>query len=265
MDQQNIPYKQRRNPNLPWGYWCIADPDDYPHLVDEYGRRWPSLREYIWCGRLGMARGSNFEFTAMTEFLLAVLAAIDRRVVYIEEKVNDLFSGSWDVARNYGAWLEGQELAEGLTGGLTPEGRAILVALASTRGAEAATVPIGLPTIAPWRGLDGGDTREERERIVKVNEAFAESLPGRFKREVIARRPGIRLVGAPEGANIPLGRVLWTMTFADEYARDRLFAWLVQRLDRWEAWTQLAIKDGAQAFTEHILRLRFADEVMEAR
>ena len=262
MDQE-IPYEQRRNPNLPFGYWCIADPEDYPHLVDEFGRRWPSLRDYIWCSRLQMARGSNWEFTAMTEFLLAVLAAIDRRVMYIEEQVNDLFAGAWDVARHYSAWLEGHMLAEGLTGDLTPEGRAILVALASTRGAEAAPIPIGLPTIAPWRGLDGGDTREERERVFKVNETFARDLPGRFVRERINGDPGIKLVGAPTGANIPLGRVLWTMTFADEYARDRLFAWLVHRLDRWEAWAEMANKHGAQAFTEHILRLRFADERME--
>ena len=48
MDQE-IPYEQRRNAALPFGYWCIADPDRYPHLIDEHGRRWPSLREYIWC------------------------------------------------------------------------------------------------------------------------------------------------------------------------------------------------------------------------
>ena len=263
MDQHEIPYEQRRNPNLPYGYWCIADPDGYPHLIDEHGRRWPSLREYIWCGRLGMARGSNWEFTAMTEFLLAVLAAIDRRMVYIEERVDDLFAGAWDIARNYGAWLEGHKLAEGLTGDLTPEGRAILVALASTRSAEAAPIPIGLPTVAPWRGLDGGDTQEERKRAFKVNAAFAENLPGRFIREQIGREWGIKLIGAPEGPNIPLGRVLWTMTFPDQYARDRLFAWLVHRIDRWEAWTALASKHGAQAFTEHILRLRFADETID--
>ena len=263
MDQQDIPYEQRRNANLPFGYWCIADPNRYPHLIDEHGRRWPSLREYIWCSRLGMARGSNFEFNAMTEFLLAVLAAIDRRVVYIEEQVNDLFAGAWDLARNYSSWLEGHQLSEGLTGDLTPEGRAILVALASTRGGDAAPIPIGLPTVAPWRGLDGGETLEERERVFKISEAFAIGLPGRFVRERISRRAGIKLIGAPEGANIPLGRVLWTMTFADEHARDRLFAWLIHRIDRWEAWTGIASDDGAQAFTEHILRLRFSDETID--
>ncbi len=263
MEQHDIPYEQRRNAALPFGYWCIADPDGYPHLIDELGRRWSSLREYIWCGRLGMARGSDWQFTAMTELLLAVLAALDRRIVHVEERVNDLFDGAWDVARHYGFWLEGHKLSEGLTGDLTPEGRAILVALASTRRAGEAPIPIGLPTIARWRGFDGGDTREQRERVFKVNESFALDLPGRFVRERINRDPGIKLIGIPTGENIPLGRVLWTMTFPDEYARDRLFAWLIHRLDRWEAWVELARGSGAQAFTEHILRLRFADETIE--
>lgn len=258
-----IPYEQRRNANLPFGYWCTADPDGYPHLVDELGQRWASLRDYIWCGRLGMHRGSDWRFEQQTELLLAVLAAIDRRTVHIEEKVTDVFCGSWDVAHHYASWLEGHQLSGGLTGSLTPEGRAILVALASTRSAGSAPIPIGCPTIAPWRGFDRGESRDERERIFKVNEAFAARLPGRFLREQIGGEPGIKLVGAPEGANIPLARVLWTMAFADDHARDRLFAWLIYRLDRWEAWTTIARRDGAQALTEHFLRLRFADEPIQ--
>ena len=260
---QDIPYEQRRNPNLPFGYWCIVDPAHPPHLVDELGHRWESLREYIWCSRLGMARGGSWEFEHLTELLLAVLAAIDRRVVQIEEQVIDLFGGARDMARHYRAWLEGHKLSGGPVGDLTAEGRAILVALASTRSAGAAPIPIGLATLAPERGLDGSKTREERERVFRLSETFALDLPGRFVRDTIAGRPGIKLVGAPSGENIPLGRVLWTMTFGDEYARDRLFAWLIHRLDRWEAWTGIARIDGAQAFTEHILHLRFADETID--
>lgn len=72
-----------------------------------------------------------------------------------------------------------------------------------------------------------------------------------------------KLIGPPEGANIPLGRVLWSMNFGDDFARDRLFAWLIHRLDRWEAWTELASLKGAQALSEHFLQLRFADESLE--
>lgn len=258
--EQQIPYEHRRNPHLPWGYWCTVDPDHAPHLIDDTGRRWRSLREYLWCGRLGMAHGSNWDFENQTEFLLAVLAAIDRRTCHIEEQVRDLFKNSWDIARHYSSWLEGHGIADGLSGPIAPEGRAILVMLASTRSADAAPVPIGLPTIEPARGLDRGTTRKERERIFKANETFALDLPGRFVRETIAGEPGIKLVGLPEGANVPLGRVLWSMTFGDDYARDRMFAWLIHRLDRWIDWTELARRHGAQALSEHLLQLCFADE-----
>ena len=195
--EPHIPYERRRNPNLPWGYWCTVDPEHDPHLIDDTGTRWDSLREYLWCGRLGMARGSAFELENQTEFLLAVLAAIDRRTCYIEEQVIDLFKGSWDLARHYGSWLKGHGVAEGLTGGITHEGHAMLVTLASTRSAGAAPIPIGLPTIGPARGLDYGRTRAERERVFKANETFALGLPGRFIREEITERPGIKLVGVP--------------------------------------------------------------------
>ena len=209
-----------------------------------------------------MARRSHWEFINQLEFLLAVLAGIDRRIVHIEEQVRDLFQDSWDLAFHYACWLKGQGLSDGFDK-LTAEGRAVLVMLASTRPRSAAPIPIGLPTIAPQRGFDRGETREERERIFAVNEKFALNLPARFIREEIDEFPGIKLIGPPEGANIPLGRVLWSMTFGDDFARDRLFAWLIHRLDRWEAWTALASLQGAQALSEHFLQLRFADEPLE--
>jgi hypothetical protein len=58
-------------------------------------------------------------------------------------------------------------------------------------------------------------------------------------------------------------RKRWTMEFADDHARDRLFFWLIHRLDRWEAWTVIARRDGAQTLTEHFLHLRLADEPIE--
>ena len=261
--EEDLSYEMIRNPNLPWGYWCVADPEYEPALVDETGRRWDSLREYLWCGRLSMARRSHWEFVNQLELLLAVLACIDRRIVHIEEHVRDLFKGSWDIAFHYACWLKGHGLSDGFDK-LTTEGRAVLVMLASTRPRSAAPTPIGLPTLVPQRGFDRGETREERERIVAVNEKFALNLPARFVRAEIDEFPGIKLIGPPEGANIPLGRVLWSMTFGDDFARDRLFAWLIHRLDRWEAWTELASLQGAQALSEHFLQLRFADEPLEA-
>ena len=258
--KQNHPYETLRNPNLPWGYWCLNDPDGTPPLVDETGRRWQSVREYLWVGRLEMDPGTGSDLDRHCEFLLAVLAAVDRRTVPIEEFTNDFFRGYGDLSRHYESWLKGQGLSGGLEAPLTPEGHAILVTLASTRAPEHVPIPIGLPTIENWQGFNHGATKEERERIFKRSEEFARDLSGRFERATILDKPGIKLIGIPNGNNIPLSRVLWSLVFTDDYARDHLFAWLVQRLDRWDAWTQIARENGARMLSEHLLRLRIADD-----
>jgi hypothetical protein len=73
----------------------------------------------------------------------------------------------------------------------------------------------------------------------------------------------IKLLGHGLGGHIPLTRVLWSMTFPDDYARDRMFCWLAHRLDRWQAWGEMAAEQGAQALSEHLLQLRFADELID--
>lgn len=256
---EQIPYERRRNPNLPWGYWCIATEGQHG-ITDETGQHWNSLREYLWCDRLGMVRGSAREFDQQCELLLAVLAAIARRVVHVEERVVEFFGGSWEVTRHYACWLEAQGLVEtGFSGGITPEGHAILVMLASTRGAGAAPIPIGLPVIAPQRGYDWGATRDERERVIAANMTFTRGLPNRFERTELGDEFGIRLMGLPEGPNVPLARVLWALSFEDGHARDRFFVWAINRLDRWQAWADIARRNGAQALSEHFLALAHAD------
>lgn len=263
MTDTAIRYEHVRNPNLPWGYWLLAEPNR-PGIVDETGEWWPSLRHYLWQARLGMAKAEDPQLDTHCEVLLAVLAAIDRRVVHIEERVIDLFKGAWDLARHYGAWLEGHGLVEGgLSGALTLEGRAMLVMLASTRAVGSAAIPIGLPTIEPRRGLDAGRGVDEREAAMTAIEAFAARQPDRFMRDTLAGQPAIKLIGLPEGGNVPLTRVLWSIELTDAYARDRLFAWLAHRIDRWPTWAEVARSGGARALTAHLLNLRFADEPTE--
>jgi hypoxanthine phosphoribosyltransferase len=71
---------------------------------------------------------------------------------------------------------------------------------------------------------------------------------------------GIKLIGHEMGDAIPLTRVLWALSFPDDYARDRLFGWLAHHLDRWQAWGEMAADGGSRALTEHLLLLRFADD-----
>lgn len=263
---ERVPYEKRRNAALPWGYWCRTSGEEWPPLFDEEGNEWLSVREYFWTARLGMARASEHDRQKALEVLLSVLVAIDRRVIGIEERVIDLFEDSWQLARQFLApWLEGLGLTQdGLSNTLTPEGRAVLVMLASTRSRQAAPIPIGLPIFRATTGPDLSDDPVINDQVMAQCEAFASKLVRRFVRDDLAGRPGIKLIGPPEGNNLPLARTLWSIDFPHGYERDRLYRWLVDRIDRWESWAERARLHGAQALTEHLLRLRFADEPLES-
>jgi len=156
-------YAASYNFNLPWGHWLLYDGQD---IVDEDGQRWRSVRECLWRSRLGMPKLLETKQDEALEFLLMVLAVIDRRIMGIEERVRDLFEGSWTVARHYAYWLMGHGLtnphpAGVLEGPLTYEGRAVLLMLASTRSPEHAPIAIGLDWVRIRRGLDRGQSTED--------------------------------------------------------------------------------------------------------
>ncbi len=254
-------YGADRNPELHWGYWLTVNDLEQPPLLDEEGRGWQSVRQYFWVDHLGMKDGAAQDREEALEVLLSVLAAIDRQVVRIEEKVVDLFDDSWHLCRQFfGPFLEGRGLTEhGVNGSLTSEGKAVLKMLASTRGRNMAPVPIGLPV---FRALDGPTADKDaflREAIMEQCEIFAAKLAFRFARTEIAGKPAIKFTGPPVGDNVPLARTLWSMAFPHEYERDRLYRWLVDRIDRWESWAERIRRDGAQSLSEHLLRLRFAE------
>ncbi|WP_162925069.1 hypothetical protein [Aurantiacibacter odishensis] len=264
---ERVPYERRRNAALPWGYWCRTSGEEWPPLYDEAGNEWRSVREYFWTARLGMASASEHDREHALEVLLSILVAIDRRVIGIEEKVIDLFEDSWQLARQLvGHWLEGLGFTDdSLSGDLTPEGRAVLVMLASTRSRQAARIPIGLPVFKATRGPDLAHDPVMHDQVMAQCEAFAAKLELRFVRDDLAGRPAIKLIGPPEGNNVPLARTLWSMDFPRRYERDRVYRWLVDRIDRWETWAERARRHGAQALTDHLLRLRFAQEADDAQ
>ena len=132
--------------------------------------------------------------------------------------------------------------------------------LASTRGRDAAPIPIGLPVFRSFNGPDLGEEPALREAILEQCENFAAKLAYRFARIELVGQAGITLTGPPDGRNVPLARTLWSLSFVHGYERDRFYRWLVDRIDRWEDWGEIARKIGAQGLTEHLLRLRFASE-----
>lgn len=265
-DWDEVPYEETFNPNLPWGYWLVAqgELDGLPPLTDHTGQRWRSVREYFWVSRLGMAPIPRDDVRNQElEFMLATLVSLDRRVIPTEERALDLF-GSWDRSRHYLSWLAGQKLlmpqtVADLNAELSPEGHAVLLMLASTRSPDAAPLAIGLPTLKSFHGLTGTPDQDERDRLIAAQERATRHLQYRFGRKDITGQPAIVLAGVGLGPNIPLTRVLWSLTFADDYARDRMLFWLHERIDRWLDWGALAYRQGARALSERLIQLAFAD------
>jgi hypothetical protein len=249
-------YGKLRHPELPWGYWLRQDPG-IKGLIDEEGRVWPSVPDYLWQDRLGM-----FSTDENCELLLAVLHAMSNRRVTGEEAVHEFFDGIWCEANFFLKWLYGQDLTN--SSDVTVEGFAIMSMLAATREIGAPDLaPLHFPTLQPWNGLDKGVTRQQRERIMAAQEALGRALRYRFVREPVIDKPGIKLIGYELGNNIPLTRVLWALAFPDDYARDRMYAWIAHHLDRWQAWGKMAASDGSRALSEHLLQLKFANELMD--
>jgi hypothetical protein len=255
-DDASTPYERRRHPELPWGYW-LREQDD--KRIDEDGEAWDSVRHCLWGGRLGM-EGVHRAFEEPLELMFTVLTLVRHRLSGLEHDVNDLFEGSWLFARHYLIWLAREGLLTPDQNALTPEGLAVLRMLAATQPVGRPPVPLSVPTLLERCGYDRGETREMREHVLKAQEAFARDLPYRFVREEVADKPGITLVGVELGQRMPLTRVLWSMRFADDYARDRMFVWLAHRVDRWPAWGKLAYSRGARALSDVLLQLRFCDE-----
>lgn len=248
-------YEDIRNPALPWGYWLHADGAGYgAALVDEQGRRWNTVREAFWIGRLGMP--SSLMIEEHLERLMAYLAATGRRVVHVDERAHDLFAGEQDFERFYRTWV----YSHGLTGGDPPfgtgvgaEGHAALVMLASTRPSQVRGIPVGsdaIATLAPSKASDEA-TAAWLDRV----EAMSAKLPFRFERRELWRKPAVALVGDGLGEVVPLRRTLWMQSFSDNSSRDRFHVWLAHRLDRWEAWGKMAYGRGAPVLTQHLLAM----------
>lgn len=211
---------------------------------------------------MGMPDIGTYSAEHGCEVLLTVLHALMNRTVNFEEAVLDLFGGGWQQTRHYLAWLSGRGVTNGRE--VTVEGRAIVRMLAATRSVNAPDLaPLDFPTWQEFGGLYAGPNREEREKLLAAQEAMGRTLRYRFVREPVAGKPAIKLIGLEIGNNIPLTRVLWTMSFPEDYARDRLFAWIAHRLDRWQDWGELAADHGSRALSEHLLQLQFADEPID--
>lgn len=251
-------YEDHRNPAFPWGYWLTARSVRglAGRIGDDDGTSWDSVREALWCGRLGMGRVEEGAMETYLEALAGVLVIHHRRSIVRTELHHDVEGGDRFLGGFYRSWLEGHGLIVADRHGdgkLTPEGRAVLLMLGATRPARFGPLPLG-PDAPPSSGRPGADRAATEAWLTEIS-CFAARLPYRFERTGIGTQHAILLYGDQLGHRMPMRRVLWSLTLADEAIRDGLFTWLAMRIERWGAWGERAWTQGAAAFTQHLLAL----------
>ncbi|WP_156318260.1 hypothetical protein [Porphyrobacter sp. AAP60] len=253
-------YGRHRDESLPWGYWLRHEPG-FQSLRDEEGRTWESIHHYLWQHRLRMKLVYPVELERGMAQMLVLLLAVHRRNPGFEAIAVEVFDGDRRLARHFRHLLESERLID--RGMLTPEGRAVLRMLELTQSPDAAPIPVDVASFPGFDPEDPAISSGERDRIVAAHEAFARGLRFRFIREPVVHDSAIKLVGLTLGGPIPFTRVIWSMEFKSDQMRDRMFRWLCLYVDRWEAWANLVIEEGATDFTEHLLKLRIAEESID--
>jgi hypothetical protein len=251
--------KEQHSGEMPWGWWLRVRGGV---LEDDEGKRWHSVRDAYWEGHL---RFPDIHFAPeQHELLLRALTTIDARGAGAEGR-HDLFGGDMMFWRFYQCWLSSIGLLDcspGFSGfpvspldaKLSVEGRSVMLMLQATRDPEWEALP-SRGVVAAVVASGRGPADVSREQALQ---AFERSLGRRrhvFAREKIHRSFLVTLTGIAMEARMPTKRVSWSQSFTDEKGRDDFFAWLAQRVDRWDDWGTLAHEEGADAFTRHLLAL----------
>lgn len=256
-------YGEDRYAGLPWGYWLVSTSDvpGRPPLVDEDGREWGSVREAFWTGRLGLPSLYASAANEVMEFMASYLAIVDGRFVAPEERYRDIFHGDGHLDRFFQTYMLAAGLVREDDGRPTAEGRAVLLMLIATRTAEDAEEDVGLDWIVANRAVAGHSERRGAAEEVERRERVAPRMPHRFTTDIIGRDPAVKLIGLRITQEIPVRSTLWTMSWpeGDRHARDRFYIWLLERIDRWDDWSELVSRQGARALTEHFMKLAFCD------
>lgn len=255
-------YSSRRDPDLPWGYW-LREGGHGADLFDEDGRRWGSVRQAFWFGRLSMAEGPKSEhgygnaaielraIGAQLELMIAVMHVLVRNFISQKmELANDVLGASTIVSGHYMEWLMGHGLITHRppvndTYVLTDEGRAVLTMLKVTRPEELIDVQPGSEAMTIAGGPDFAHIANPEIDLAGVRFVF--------ERSTLARRAVIALVDR-EGmrGRMPMQQTVWSCAFSTPLERDRLFEWMCGRADRWQDWGAIANRN-ADGLTQHLL------------
>ena len=191
----------------------------------------------------------------LLELVHAVLAATVRRVPGHREQLNDLFGSNVLFQRMFDVWLGSTGLTVFATNsngavGLTDEGWSVLHMLTATRPYDVRRNRPCAATIAMLGELGLGP--EEREVRFGRLEREAIRWNAAFLRRAEGGKSSIVLTKRADGP-MPVLRTVWTLSFETENQRDGFYDWLCMRLDRWQAWADLAGEYGSEKLTHKLL------------
>jgi hypothetical protein len=250
-----IDWKAARH--LPWGWWLRANGQV---LEDMDGVRWHSVRDAFWRGRMNFP--TQHLVPEQLELLLRVLSSIERRWVNGSENRHDLFGGDMLFWRFYCCWLASVGLTDlgrslnALEGTLSDEGHSVMLMLQATRDPAWVDVPMD-QVVDTVRSAMLDDDLDREASFGRFEHAVACRL-NVFARETVGGRHLVTLTGFQGTGRMPVRRVTWSASFGDKLARDTLFAWLAERVDRWDDWAECAYRDGASALTQRLFTLFLA-------
>ncbi|MGP7795639.1 hypothetical protein [Sphingomonas sp. CLY1604] len=245
----------REDHPLPWGSWLTQVGRE---VEDDDGRRWRSVREAFWIGRLGFP--SVHFVPEQQELLLRVLTALEHGWRSPSENMHDLFFGDMMFWRFYMCWLVSIRLAKAhdhgnpLSARLTEEGLQVRLMLSATAEPAWAELPIA-DVVEAVRHAHHGGPEGSREAMLQAFERETATRPSGFARKTVGRSHMIVLTGLSKDGRMPMRRTFWSLGFADSDDRDDFFGWLAVRAHRWDDWAAIAYRKGADRLTQHLLTL----------
>lgn len=242
-----------RGADLPWGWWLRARGGV---LEDDDGGRWHSVRDAFWQGRL---KFPDIHFAPeQHELLLRVLTTLASNWASQTEILHDLFAGDGLLRGFYMCWLESVGMLDDrnrpLGERLSDEGRSVMLMLQATREPSWIDLPIA-SVVDAVRAVGRGPADDLREAALKALEREVARRRHVFARERVGKSHLVTLTGIAVDARMPTRRVIWSQSFAEARTRDDFFAWLAERVHRWDDWGALAYSKGAVALTQRFFTL----------
>lgn len=250
MSQWNMPPD-----DLPWGWWLRVHNGV---IEDSADRTWSTVREAFWVGELGFP--SNRFGREQQELMTRVLTAIDARWVGCDERRYDMFDGDMLSWHFFLCWLASigmldiSDKSDARDAPLSTKGRSVMRMLQATREPDWQDLPMA-EVVEALASVDDGAPDEAREHALQEFERSIGERRHVFARERVGRHPVVTLTSFALEARMPTLRVVWSLSFVNERGRDDFFAWIAQRVDRWDDWGILAHDRGQDVLTQKLLTL----------